>query len=73
VPFHSTEADGTGSFWGLPEHGGRPRLLARANDLGGGSSGSGLRGYQTDGERFYYTKDERQSDIFIADVSGMQD
>jgi Tol biopolymer transport system component/DNA-binding SARP family transcriptional activator/tRNA A-37 threonylcarbamoyl transferase component Bud32 len=66
---------GDGTFWSVPEAGGRPRLLARTSDLAGrgsGTDGSGLRGYQTDGERFYYTKDERQSDIFVADVSGMR-
>jgi Tol biopolymer transport system component/DNA-binding SARP family transcriptional activator/tRNA A-37 threonylcarbamoyl transferase component Bud32 len=68
-----SSADGT--LWSVPERGGRPRLLARMSDLagrGGSTGGSGLRGYQTDGERFYYTRDERQSDIFVAEVSGMR-
>jgi serine/threonine-protein kinase len=72
IPFYSSGPDGASSFWSVPERGGRPRLLARANELVGSISGSGIRGYQTDGARLYYTRDERQSDIFVADVSGMR-
>jgi Tol biopolymer transport system component len=69
IPFYSTAADG-GSFWGLPEGGGRPRLLARQDDLTNVNSGTGMRGYQTDGVRLFFTMDDRESDIFVAEVRG---
>jgi len=71
IPFYSWGPDG-GSFWGLPEHGGRPRLFARANELANVNSGTSIRGVQTDGVRLYFTMDERASDIFVAEVKGLR-
>jgi Tol biopolymer transport system component len=71
IPFFSSGPDGD-SFWGLPERGGQPHLLARANDLTNVNSGTGMRGYQTDGARLYFNMDDRESDIFVADVRKMR-
>ncbi|HWN18583.1 MAG TPA: protein kinase [Gemmatimonadales bacterium] len=67
IPFNAWGPDGE-SFWGLPERGGRPRLLARANDLTNVNSGTGMRGVNTDGARLYFTMDDRESDIFVVEV-----
>jgi dipeptidyl aminopeptidase/acylaminoacyl peptidase len=71
IAFYSSAPDG-GSFWALPESGGRPRLLARASDLTNVNSGTGMRGFQTDGVHLYFTMDDRESDIFVAEVRGKQ-
>jgi hypothetical protein len=54
------------SFWKMPLSGGAARLLLRVRgaDLGG-------RGYwDTDGKRLYFTRTERESDVYVAEVSG---
>jgi serine/threonine protein kinase/Tol biopolymer transport system component/DNA-binding SARP family transcriptional activator len=71
IPFNAWGPDGE-SFWGLPERGGRPRLLARVNDFVNVNSGTGMRGISTDGAHLYYTVDERASDIFVAEMKGIR-
>lgn len=33
---------------------------------------AGMRGYQTDGARLHFTMDDRESDIFVAEVREMR-
>jgi Tol biopolymer transport system component/tRNA A-37 threonylcarbamoyl transferase component Bud32 len=53
------------SFWAMPLAGGPPRLLLRVPGVEGGG-----RGYwATDGKRLYFTRTDRESDIFVAEVN----
>ena len=64
--FKSHDAAGRASFWSLAVSGGRPRLLARLSDL---THPSYRPDFATDGKRLYFASQERQSDIWIADVT----
>ncbi len=65
VYLKSHDAEGRASFWAIPEAGGPPRLLAHLSDPARPSS----RGdFTVDDTRLYFTLDERQSDVFVADV-----
>ena len=65
IYFKSHGAEGLTSFWSIPAAGGRPRLLVRFDDPMRQSS----RGdYATDGTRFYFAIEDRQSDIWLMDL-----
>ncbi len=63
--FKSLDASGQASFWVIPAAGGRPRLLVRFDDPGRPSS---RPDFATDGRRFYFTIEDRRSDISVAEV-----
>jgi Tol biopolymer transport system component len=65
--FKSHDARGRASFWSLPAAGGRPRLLARFDDP---TRASNRFDFASDGRRFYFTIEDRQSDVWIAEVAG---
>jgi Tol biopolymer transport system component len=63
--FKSHDDQGRASFWSIPIIGGGPRLLARADDA---SRASNRFEFASDGKRFYFTVEDRQSDIWLAEV-----
>jgi Tol biopolymer transport system component len=64
--FKSHDARGQASFWSMPVAGGRPRLLARFDDP---ARASNRFEFASDGTHFYYTVEDRQSDIWVAEVA----
>ena len=69
VYFKSHDAHGRASFWVIPTAGGRPRLLARFDDP---ARASNRFDFASDGKRFYFTLEDRQSDIWFADLAPRQ-
>ena len=63
--FKAFDAAGRASFWGLNPNG-QPRLLMRLDDL---SKPSGRSDFAVDGKRLYFTIDDRQSDIYVVEVT----
>jgi hypothetical protein len=59
-------ADLRASFWSVAVGGGRPRLLVRFDDP---DRASNRFDFATDGKRFYFTIEDRQSDIRIAELT----
>ena len=57
------------SFWSMPAAGGRLRLLGRLEDPSRASPRDEL---VTDGKRLYFTIHDRQSDIFVTELSGLR-
>ena len=68
IHFKASDRAGRGSIWALPATGGRPRLLVRFDDPERPSYRS--PGWATDGRRFYFTINDRQSDIYVAELHG---
>jgi Tol biopolymer transport system component len=66
VYFKSHDARGRASFWSMPLSGGRPRLLARFDDP---ARATNRFEFASDGKRFYFTIEDRQSDIWVADIA----
>jgi len=67
IYFKSHDVNFRASFWSIPVVGGRPRLLVRFGDP---TRGSNRFDFATDGKRFYFTIEDRQSDIWVAEVMG---
>jgi eukaryotic-like serine/threonine-protein kinase len=65
IYFKSHDARGRASFWSIPAAGGHPRLLVRFDDP---ARPSNRFDFASDGARFYFTLEDRQSDIWVADV-----
>jgi Tol biopolymer transport system component len=63
--FKSHDGRGRASFWSVPAAGGGPRLLARFTDPGRQSN---RRDFATDGRRLYFAIEDRQSDVYVADL-----
>ena len=63
--FKSHDASGRASFWSIPSIGGRPRLLALLDDP---ERASNRFEFASDGKRFYFTVEDRQSDIWVAEA-----
>jgi len=63
--YKSHDEQGRASFWGVSAAGGRPRLLVRLSDPDRQSS---RRDFATDGRRFYFAIEDRQSDVFVAEL-----
>ena len=63
--YKSHDASGRASFWSIGVTGGRPRLLVHFDDLTRPSSRSD---FATDGKRFYFAIEDRQSNVFVAEV-----
>ena len=66
IYFKSLDPEGRASFWALPPSGGRPRLLVRFDDP---TRPSSRPDFATDGRRFYFTIEDRQSDIWVAEIT----
>ena len=63
--FKSHDDQGRASFWSIPVTGGRPRLLVRFADPAWSSN---RFDFASDGRRFYFTVEDRQSDVWVAEV-----
>jgi len=61
---------GGASFWAIPVMGGHPRLPVRFVDPAKPSHRSA---WATDGRRFYFTINDRQSDIYVAELRGVKE
>ena len=61
--FHDLQ--GHTSLWAVSAAGGRPRQLVRFDDPARQSS---RKDFATDGKRLYFTIEDRQSDIFVAEL-----
>jgi Tol biopolymer transport system component len=59
------DAAGRASFWAISASGGTPRLLVRFDDP---SRPSSRADFAVDSRRFYFPIEDRQSDIFVADI-----
>ena len=64
VYFKSHDARGRATFWSLPATGGRP--LPRCDDQ---KRAANRFDFASDGRRFYFTIEDRQSDVWIAEVA----
>lgn len=64
--FKSHDAYGRALFWSIPAEGGRPRLLVRFDDPAWSSN---RFDFASDGKRFYFTVEDRQSDVWVAEVT----
>jgi Tol biopolymer transport system component len=67
IYFKSHDAAGLASLWSVPAAGGRPRLLVRFDDPVRQSTRSD---FATDGARFYFAIEDRQSDIWVMHLEG---
>jgi serine/threonine-protein kinase len=65
--FKSHDARGRASFWSMPLAGGRPAPLVRFDDPAWSSN---RFDFAADGERFYFTVEDRQGDLWEAEVAG---
>jgi Tol biopolymer transport system component len=66
VYFKSHDAEGRASIWAVPVAGGRPRLLVRFTD----PSRVSIRGdFAAGAGRLFFTLDDRQADIWMADIT----
>jgi Tol biopolymer transport system component len=63
--FKSHDAGGRASFWTIPLTGGRPRLLTRFDNP---MHASNRFEFASDGKRLYFTVEDRQSDLWLAEV-----
>ena len=63
--FKAHDAAGRTSFWSISALGGRPRLLVRFDDP---SWQSNRKDFATDGKRFFFPVEDRQSDVFVAEL-----
>lgn len=66
VYFKSHDVMGRASFWYEPLGGGRPTLLVRFDDFARQSFRSN---FAVGAGRFFFTINDRQSDVWVADVS----
>jgi serine/threonine protein kinase len=64
--FKSHDSLGRASFWSISATGGRPRLLVRFDDP---IWSSNRFDFATDGRRFYFTVEDRQSDLWVAEIA----
>jgi len=65
----ASDREGRASFWAFPATGGRSRRLVRFDDP---AKPSYRPGWATDGRRFYFTINDRQSDIYVAELHGLR-
>ncbi|CAN5917554.1 hypothetical protein BH11GEM1_BH11GEM1_20950 [soil metagenome] len=63
--FKSHDEQGRASFWAIPVAGGRPRLLTRFDDP---SHASNRFDFASDGRNLYFTMEDRQSDLWVAEL-----
>jgi len=60
------DAEKRASFWSVPVSGGQPKLLVKFDDP---TRQSSRHEFATDGERFYFTLAEYESDIWVVELS----
>ncbi len=63
--FKSHDAEGRAALWSIPTAGGVPRLLIRFTDP---NRLSNRPDFDTDGRRFYFTIEDRESDLWVAEI-----
>jgi len=63
--YKAHDAQGRASFWAVPAAGGHPRLLVRFTDL---SRPSSRHDFATDGRRLFFTIEDRESHVFVAEM-----
>jgi eukaryotic-like serine/threonine-protein kinase len=63
--YKAHDEQGYASFWSISAAGGAPRLLVRFTNPERQSS---RRDFATDGKRFYFAIEDRQSDVFVAEI-----
>lgn len=63
--YKTHDSRGHASFWAVSAAGGHPRLLVRFTDPDRQSNRSE---FAMDGRRFFFAIENRQSDVFVADV-----
>ncbi len=63
--FKAHDVQGRASFWSVSVEGGAPRMLVRFGDMGRQSA---RKDFAMDGRRFFFTIEDRQSDVFVAEV-----
>ena len=59
------DQQGRARLWSLPAAGGTPRLLVQFLDL---TRPSNRRDFSHDDKRFYFTIEDHQSDIWVAEL-----
>ena len=65
IYFKAADREGRASIWGVTATGYRARLLVRFDDP---VRPSYRNQWATDGRRFYFTINDRQSDIYVAQL-----
>ncbi|MDP9179373.1 MAG: protein kinase [Gemmatimonadota bacterium] len=65
IIFKTHDAAGQAGFWSLPSSGGTPRQLIRFTDS---DRQSNRVEFATDGKRIFFTIDEKQSDVHVAEL-----
>jgi TolB protein len=70
VYFKAADREGRASIWAVPSSGGRPSLRVRFDDPARPSYRTDL--WHTDGRRFYFTINDRQSDVFVSELEGLK-
>ena len=65
IIFKTHDAAGQAALWSIPSSGGTPRLLVRFTDP---DRQSNRVEFATDGKRLFFTIDEKQSDVYVADL-----
>jgi eukaryotic-like serine/threonine-protein kinase len=65
VYFKAHDVEGRASLWVVSATGGRPRLLVRFTDP---DRPSNRADFATDGRRLFFTIEDRQSDVFVAEL-----
>jgi len=63
--YKSHDSQGHASLWSVSAAGGRPGLLVRFTNLDRPSNRSD---FATDGKRFYFTIEDRQCDVYVAEL-----
>ena len=64
--YKAHDARGRTSFWSVPANGGRPRLLVHFDDPLWQSS---RNDFTVDAHHFYFPVEDRQSDVFVAELN----
>jgi len=64
--FKSHDDRGRASIWSIAAAGGRPRLLVRFDDLAHPSTRAD---FAADAQRLYFALDDRQSDLWVAEIA----
>ncbi|MBE0593855.1 MAG: PD40 domain-containing protein [Gemmatimonadales bacterium] len=65
IYFKAHDAHGLASFWSVSPAGGAPRMLVRFPEPDRQSS---RKDFATDGVRFFFAIEDRQSDVFVAEL-----
>lgn len=63
--FFKSHDEGRASFWSVPVAGGQPTLLVRFSNP---AHRSNRRDFSVDAKRIYFTIEDQQSNVWVADV-----